>query len=186
MSNSKKNKEETLVDEKAQETTTQDVKEEAVKAEPITEEKASEEDKLKVELDEEKNKYLRLLAEYDNFRKRSAKEKLESYGDATSKAISDILPVYDNFERALQSESTDENFKKGVVMIFNNFTDALKKIGVETIDPVGQEFDPNVAQAINQVEDENFGENTVCQVFQKGYKLGDKIIRYAMVVVANP
>ncbi len=186
MSNSKKNKEETLVDEKAQETTTQDVKEEAVKAEPITEEKASEEDKLKVELDEEKNKYLRLLAEYDNFRKRSAKEKLESYGDATSKAISDILPVYDNFERALQSESSDENFKKGVVMIFNNFTDALKKIGVETIDPVGQEFDPNVAQAINQVEDENFGENTVCQVFQKGYKLGDKIIRYAMVVVANP
>ena len=121
-----------------------------------------------------------------NFRKRSAKEKLESYGDATSKAISDILPVYDNFERALQSESSDENFKKGVVMIFNNFTDALKKIGVETIDPVGQEFDPNVAQAINQVEDENFGENTVCQVFQKGYKLGDKIIRYAMVVVANP
>ena len=186
MSNSKKDKEETLVDEKTQETTTQEVKEEAVKAEPITEEKVSEEDKLKAELDEEKNKYLRLLAEYDNFRKRSAKEKLESYGDATAKAISDILPVYDNFERALQSESTDENFKKGVVMIFNNFTDALKKIGVEVIDPVGQEFDPNVSQAINQVEDENFGENTVCQVFQKGYKLGDKIIRYAMVVVANP
>ncbi len=186
MSNNKKDKEETITDEKAQETTTQEVKEEAVKAEPITEEKVSEEDKLKAELEEEKNKYLRLLAEYDNFRKRSAKEKLESYGDATAKAISDILPVYDNFERALQSESSDENFKKGVEMIFNNFTEALKRIGVETIDPVGEEFDPNVAQAINQIEDENFGDNTVCQVFQKGYKLSDKIIRYAMVVVANP
>ena len=181
MSKSRKDEKETLVDEITQETTTQEVKEEAVKEEAITEI-----DKLKDELNEEKNKYIRLLAEYDNFRKRSAKEKLESFGDATAKAISDILPVYDNFERALQSESSDENFKKGVEMIFNNFTETLKKIGVEAIDPIGQEFDPNVAQAINQVEDENYGENTVCQVFQKGYKLSDKIIRYAMVVVANP
>lgn len=185
MSKSKKDEKETLVDEISHESTTQEVKEEAVKEEDITE-KGSAEDKLKAELDEEKNKYIRLLAEYDNFRKRSAKEKLESFGDATAKAISDILPVYDNFERALQSESSDENFKKGVEMIFNNFTETLKKIGVEAIDPIGQEFDPNVAQAINQVEDENYGENTVCQVFQKGYKIGDKIIRYAMVVVANP
>lgn len=146
----------------------------------------SETEKLNAELSSEKDKYLRLVAEYDNFRKRSAKEKLESYSDATSKVISDILPVYDNFERALQSESADENFKKGVEMIFNQFTEALKKIGIEVIDPIEQEFDPNIAQAINQVEDENFGENTVSQVFQKGYKMGDKIIRYAMVVVANP
>ena len=97
-----------------------------------------------------------------------------------------MLPVYDNFERALQSETADENFKKGVEMIFNQFSDYLKKLGVEIIDPTGQEFDPNFAQAINQIEDENLGENIVAQVFQKGYKLGDKIIRYAMVVVANP
>ncbi len=143
-------------------------------------------EKLSKELDEEKIKYLRLMAEYDNFRKRSAKEKLESYSDATAKAICDLLPVYDNFERALQSETADENFKKGVEMIFNQFSDYLKKLGVEIIDPTGQEFDPNFAQAINQIEDENLGENIVAQVFQKGYKLGDKIIRYAMVVVANP
>ncbi len=156
--------------------------------EPETAEKnePTEIEKLTGELGAEKDKYLRLLAEYDNFRKRSAKEKLDSYSDATSKAIADILPIYDNFERALQSETSDENFKKGIEMIFNQFSEALKKLGVEVINPVGEEFDPNVAQAINQVEDESLGENTVAQVFQKGYKIGDKVIRYAMVVVANP
>lgn len=185
----KSNKEEILNEENTQETTTTNESDQAVKEDTITEREPKEENevaKLEAELQEEKDKYLRLLAEYDNFRKRSAKEKLESFGDATAKVVLDILPVYDNFERALQAESTDENFKKGVEMIFNNFTDVLKKIGVEAIDPLGQEFDPNFAQAVNQVEDENYGENTVCQVFQKGYKLGDKIIRYAMVVVANP
>ena len=178
---SKKDEKEMINDEN------QTPKDEEIKQETTTEENApSEVEKLTNELSEEKNKYLRLMAEYDNFRKRSAKEKLESYADATSKVISDILPVYDNFERALQSESEDENFKKGVEMILNQFTEALTKIGIEVIDPIGQEFDPNIAQAINQVEDENFGENTISQVFQKGYKMGDKIIRYAMVVVANP
>lgn len=174
-----------------------EVKEEASKeAKPKAEKKKPEkekkepektaEQKLKEDLAASNDKYLRLVAEYDNFRKRSAKERLEIYSDATAKTLEGILPVYDNFERALQSKSADENFKKGVEMIFNQFTDALKKAGIEVIDPMGQEFDPNIAQAINQVEDENFGENTVCQVFQKGYKMGDKVVRYAMVVVANP
>jgi len=126
------------------------------------------------------------MAEYDNFRKRSAKEKLDCYSDATAKVIGEVLPIYDNFERALESETADENFKKGIEMIFNQFTEVLKKLGIEVINPLGEVFDPNVAQAINQIEDENFGENTVAQVFQKGYKTGDKVIRYAMVVVANP
>lgn len=146
----------------------------------------TEAEKLAGELTAEKDKCLRLMAEYDNFRKRSAKEKLDSYSDATSKTIADILPIYDNFERALQSETSDENFKKGIEMIFNQFSETLKKLGIEVINPVGEEFDPNIAQAINQVEDESLGENTVAQVFQKGYKIGDKVIRYAMVVVANP
>ncbi len=143
-------------------------------------------EKIKAELASEKDKYIRLCAEYDNFRKRSAKERLESYSDATSKVIADILPIYDNFERALMCETTDETFKKGTEMIFNQFSEALKKLGIEIINPVGEEFDPNLAQAINQIEDENLGENVVAQVFQKGYKIGDKVIRYAMVVVANP
>ncbi len=142
--------------------------------------------KLQDEILEEKNKYLRLMAEYDNFRKRSAKEKLESFGDASAKILSDILPVYDNFERALACECGDESFKKGVDMIFSQFSDYLKKQGVEIIDPLGEEFNPETAQAVNQIQDDNLGENIVAQVFQKGYKLGDRIIRYAMVVVANP
>lgn len=146
----------------------------------------SEEDKLRVELNESKDKYLRLMAEYDNFRKRSAKERLELSATVKGNTISEILPVFDNFERALAAETQDTAYKQGVEMIFKQFGDMLAKLGVEVIDPIGQTFDPNIANAVNQIEDENLGENEVAQVFQKGYKIGDKVIRYAMVAVANP
>ena len=146
----------------------------------------TEEEKLKEQLDESKDKYLRLMAEYDNFRKRSAKERLEITATATGNAIGEILPVIDNFERALQTETQDESYKAGVQMIFNQFMEALKKLNVEIIDPTGEVFDPNIANAVNQIEDPELGENVVAQTFQKGYKIGDKVIRYAMVVVANP
>lgn len=146
----------------------------------------SEEDKLRAELDESKDKYLRLMAEYDNFRKRSAKERLELSATVKGNTISEILPVFDNFERALAAETQDTAYKQGVEMIFKQFGDMLAKLGVEVIDPIGQTFDPNIANAVNQIEDENLGENEVAQVFQKGYKIGDKVIRYAMVAVANP
>ena len=144
------------------------------------------EEKLQKELDEQKDKYMRLAAEYDNFRKRSAKERLDISNTTIGNTISEILPVFDNFERALNAETTDEKYKSGVEMIFNQFYDTLKKLGVEIIDPLGETFDPNIANAINQIEDDKLGENEVVQVFQKGYKIGDKIIRYAMVTVANP
>ncbi len=144
------------------------------------------EEKLTKELDEQKDKYMRLAAEYDNFRKRSAKESLDISATTIGNTVSEILPVFDNFERALNAETTDEKYKSGVEMIFNQFGEALKKLGVEIIDPLGETFDPNIANAINQIEDDKLGENEVAQVFQKGYKIGDKIIRYAMVVVANP
>ena len=146
----------------------------------------TEEEKLRKELDEAKDKYLRLMAEYDNFRKRSAKERLELSATVKGNTIGEILPVFDNFERALAAETEDTNYKAGVEMIFKQFGDMLSKLGVEIIDPIGQTFDPNIANAVNQIEDENYGENEVAQVFQKGYKIGDKVIRYAMVVVANP
>lgn len=165
---------------------TQSVDETEASAETEAPAEESELDKKEKELAEQKDKYLRLMAEYDNFRKRTAKEKSETYSDAVSKTMCDILPVIDNFERAISSDSADEGFKSGVVMIFNQFKDVLKKLGVEEINPIGEQFDPNVANAVNQIEDENYGENTVAQVFQKGYRLGDKVIRYAMVVVANP
>ena len=150
-----------------------------------TEEK-TEEEKLKEQLEETKDQYLRLMAEYDNFRKRSAKERLEITAMATGNAIGEILPVIDNFERALQTETQDESYKAGVQMIFNQFMETLKKLNVEVIDPTGETFDPNIANAVNQIEDPELGENVVAQTFQKGYKIGDKVIRYAMVVVANP
>lgn len=149
-------------------------------------EELSEEDKLRAELADSKDKYLRLMAEYDNFRKRSAKERLELSDQVKGDTINEILPVFDNFERALNTETQDTAYKTGVEMIFKQFGDMLSKLGVEVIDPVGETFDPNIANAVNQIEDPELGENVVAQVFQKGYKIGGKVIRYAMVVVANP
>lgn len=143
-------------------------------------------EELEKQLGEEKDKYLRVAAEYDNFRKRSVNDRLNAVVDAQAKVITEILSVIDNFERAMDAECTDENYKKGVEMIFKQYTGILDKLGVAEIKALGEPFDPNIHHAVNQVEDENFGENTVCQVFQKGYKLGDKVIRCAMVVVANP
>ena len=134
----------------------------------------------------DKDRYLRLLAEYDNFRKRSVQEKFNASADATAKAALEVISVIDNFERAVAAECSDENYKKGVEMIYDQFAGVIKKLGVEEIDALGKPFDPNLHNAVTQVEDENFGENTVSQVYQKGYKLGDKVIRHAMVVVANP
>ncbi|MBQ9541493.1 nucleotide exchange factor GrpE [Ruminococcus sp.] len=172
-------------EETAEETEEKEEKEEKENAEETAEE-ISEEDKLKAELAESKDKYLRLMAEYDNFRKRSAKERLELSAGVKGDTVADILPVLDNFERALNTETEDEAYKQGIEMIFKQFTDALTKLGIEPIDPVGEVFDPNIANAVNQIEDPELGENVVAQVFQKGYRIGDKVIRYAMVVVANP
>ncbi len=146
---------------------------------------SEENEKLSQELADANDKYLRLCAEYDNYRKRTTREKTEAYGDATAKCIQDILPVLDSFERAIEAECTDEAFKSGMEMIYGQFQESLKKIGVTDMDALGKEFDPNVHSAIKQVEDDSFGENTVCQVFQKGYMLGDRVIRHAVVAVAN-
>jgi molecular chaperone GrpE len=137
------------------------------------------------ELAEYKDKYLRLMAEYDNFRKRSVKEKADIYPEATAKAVEAFLPMADNFERALNTETTDEKYKSGVKMIYSQLGEAFKSLGVEVIDRVGETFDPNLENAVSRIEDENLGENVVAQVFQKGYKRGDKVIRHAMVIVAN-
>ncbi|MGN0594403.1 MAG: nucleotide exchange factor GrpE [Hominimerdicola sp.] len=179
------NEKEKELEEEMQETEAQ-AEENAQTAEETAEKELTEEEKLKAELDEVKDKYLRLMAEYDNFRKRSAKEKLEIGDTVKGNAINEILPVFDNFERALAAETADTVYKQGIEMIFKQFGDSLKKLGVEIINPLGEVFDPNIANAVNQIEDPELGENVVAQVFQKGYKISDKVIRYAMVVVANP
>ena len=133
----------------------------------------------------ERDAHLRVAAEFDNFRKRTIREKEASYGNGKADAVEKLLPVYDNLERALNQPTEDEAFKKGVEMTMNQLVGIFDRLGVEIFGNVGEEFDPNFHNAVMHLEDENFGENTICQVFQKGFKLGDKIIRFAMVQVAN-
>ena len=133
----------------------------------------------------EHDSYLRLAADYDNFRKRTIKEKEASYGNGKADAVAKILPIYDNLERALSQETADAAFKKGVEMTMNELLKIFGGLGVEVFGAVGEEFDPSLHNAVMHIDDENLGENEICQVFQKGFKLGDKIVRFAMVQVAN-
>ena len=149
---------------------------------------SKEEEKIE-ELEKEQaalnDRYLRLCAEYDNFRKRSQKEKDALYGDVKANAVSAFLPVYDNLERALKQGTEDEAYRKGVEMIMTQFCTTLEKLGVTPIECQGEKFDPALHNAVMHVEDEAKGENEIVEVFQKGFKLGDKVIRFAMVKVAN-
>ncbi|MEQ3338167.1 nucleotide exchange factor GrpE [Clostridium butyricum] len=140
--------------------------------------------KLQEELDTTKDTLLRLRAEYDNYRRRSIKEKEGIYSDAYVDVVKEILPVIDNLERAIAADGTLEDLKKGVEMTMKGCQDAFSKLGVEEIDATG-EFDPNFHNAVMHIEDESLEKNVVAEVFQKGYKKDDKIIRHTMVKVAN-
>ena len=158
-------------------------------AEEITEETVTETDKtaeLEKELAAAREAHIRTLAEYDNYRKRTAKEKEATWVDSKASCMAELLPILDNFDRALSVTDSDfESYKKGVEMIYQGFCDTLKKLGVEAFGEEGDEFDPNFHSAVMHVEDESLGENVLAQVFSKGYKLGDKVLRPAMVKVAN-
>lgn len=163
--------------------------EEAAKAEETAEaDEAAEQsadDKLAAELAQVKDQLLRTMAEYDNHRKRTAKEKLELRADIITNVVADFLPVMDNLERALQAECTDENYKQGVQMIYDSFMATLTKLGVTEIESDGAEFNPQLHQAVQRVDDENIESGKVAKTFAKGYKINDKVIRFAMVAVAN-
>ncbi len=145
---------------------------------------ASEYAALEEALSEANDKYLRLYAEYDNYRKRTAREKNETYQNASAKCISDLLPVIDSFERSLKSECADENFRNGMNMIWGQLKEFLNKMNVTEIEALGKEFDPNIHNAISRQEGTDYDADRVCAVYQKGYMLGDKLIRPAMVAVA--
>lgn len=131
------------------------------------------------------DKYLRICAEYDNFRRRSQKEKESLYGDVKADTLLKFLPVYDNLVRALSAATEDEAYKKGVEMIMTQFNTTMEKLGVTRIESLGEKFDPAFHNAVMHVDDEEKGENEIVEVFQEGFKLGDKVIRFAMVKVAN-
>ena len=137
------------------------------------------------EYNAEHDSYLRLAAEFDNFRKRTVKEKEQSYGNGRADAVEKLLPVYDNLERALNQPTEDAAYKKGVELTMNELVKIFTGLGVEIFGNVGDAFDPNIHNAVMHLEDESLGENTVAQVFQKGFKIGEKIVRFAMVQVAN-
>ena len=165
----------------------QDVKQEAA-AEP--EETAvdpllSELESLKDQVAGQEDKYLRLAAEYDNYRKRTAKEKESLWTDVKADTAGAFLPVYDNLERALKQDTADEAFKKGVEMTMNQLKEVLTKLGITEIPAQGQPFDPKYHNAVMHVEDESLGQNVVSEVFRAGFQCGEKVIRFAMVKVAN-
>ena len=191
-------KEVTQDGEKAEQPVAEEVKAEpekkAEKADKKEKRKDKEKDKKKehdktaeltAELAAANDKYLRLCAEYDNYRRRSQKERDALYGDIRSDVIQKFLPVYDNLDRALKQGTDDEAYRKGVEMIMTQFNTTLEKLGVTPVESLGQTFDPEKHNAVMHVDDPEKGENEIVEVFQQGFKLGDKVIRYAMVKVAN-
>ncbi len=152
---------------------------------PVEEAPAEETNLFEEKYNTEHDNYLRLAAEYDNYRKRTLKEKEASYANGKADAVAKLLPVYDNLERALNQPTQDEAYKKGVEMTMQELVKIFASLGVEIFGAPGDVFDPNLHNAVMHIESEEAQENTITQVFQKGFKMGDKIVRFAMVQVAN-
>ena len=140
---------------------------------------------LKQNLTDQEDKFLRLAAEYDNYRRRSQKEKESAWADSKAETAAAFLPVYDNLERALKQDTADEAYKKGVEMTMTQLKEVLSKLGIQEIPALGETFDPNLHNAVMHVEDENAGGNTIVEVFQAGFRTEEKVIRFSMVKVAN-
>lgn len=157
-------------------------KEEVIEKEEVVE---VQEDTTKQELEEMTDRYKRLMAEFDNFKKRSSKERESLYNSLMSDIITSILPVVDNLEKAVLAPTEDENYKQGVEMVHKQLMDTLSSLGVEEIKTVGETFNPEYHEAVSSVEDEALGEKEIKEEFRKGYKIGSKVIRHSMVVVAN-
>jgi len=173
MSKKDKEKNEPIAEEEIQEEVTEEVTE------------TPEENPWEEKYNQEHDAYLRLAAEFDNFRKRTVKEKDASYGNGKADAVAKILPIYDNLERALNQPTEDAAYKKGVEMTMTELVKIFTALGVEIFGNVGEAFDPNLHNAVMHVESDELPENTIAAVFQKGFKIGDKVVRFAMVQVAN-
>ena len=139
----------------------------------------------KEDYDELDERYKRILAEFENFKKRSSKEREGLYNSILSDVIEVILPVVDNLENAVKAETNDENYKQGVELVLKQFKDVLKSKGIEEIKTIGETFDPELHEAVSSIQDENLGEKEIAVEYRKGYKIGNRVIRHSMVVVAN-
>ena len=179
MSKKEKQPEEVTPEEQTAQAATPEAAEEAPN--PLLEELEA----LKQNLTDQEDKFLRLAAEYDNYRRRSQKEKETAWADSKAETAAAFLPVYDNLERALKQETADEAYKKGVEMTMTQLKEVLSKLGIQEIPALGETFDPNLHNAVMHVEDEGAGENTIVEVFQAGFRTEEKVIRFSMVKVAN-
>ncbi|MBR3003031.1 MAG: nucleotide exchange factor GrpE [Clostridia bacterium] len=156
--------------------------------EPKVQEEKQEKTELELkqeELDDVTDRYKRVLAEFENYKKRSSKERESLYNSILSDVVEAMLPVVDNLENAAKVETEDENYKKGVEMVLKQFKDVLSSKGVEEIKTVGETFDPELHEAVSSIQDENLGEKEIAEEYRKGYKIGSKVVRHSMVVVAN-
>lgn len=160
-------------------------KEEKVENKEVEKEENSELEKTKQELDEITDRLKRIMAEFENFKKRSSKERENLYNSLVSDIVASFLPVQDNLEKAISVKTEDENLKQGIELVVKQIKDIFQKFGVEEIETVGKPFDPEVHEAVSSVQDDTLGEKIVKEEFRKGYKIGNKVIRHAMVVVAN-
>lgn len=149
------------------------------------EEELKEKSPIEIELEETTDRFKRLMAEFDNYKKRSVKERDMLYNSVLADVISKFLPIIDNLEKAVNAKTEDENYKQGIELILKQINDTLTSLGVEVIETVGKTFDPELHEAVSSVVDENLGEKEIKEEFRKGYKIGLKVIRHAMVVVAN-
>ena len=174
-----KKKEDAVQEEQLEQETVEQAQSEQVEEQPC------EADQMQEQLAQQEDKYLRLAAEYDNYRKCTAKEKESIWTEVKADTAAAFLPVYDNLERAIKQESADEAYKKGVEMTMNQLKEVFSKLGIEEIPALGETFDPNLHNAVMHIDDENFGENTIAEVFQAGFRCGEKVIRFSMVKVAN-
>ena len=174
-----------IENEELKETPVEEVIEETAQPETEAVEETVEVNPFEEKYNAEHDAHLRLAAEYDNFRKRTIKEKDAAYGNGKAGAVEKLLPVYDNLERAVNQPCTDEAYKKGVEMTMTELVNIFTGLGVEIFGNVGEEFDPNIHNAVMHTENPDLGENTISMVFQKGFKIGEKVVRFAMVQVAN-
>ena len=157
---------------------------EEIKKEEIKEE-TTDVQKMQEELENTTDRLKRLMAEFDNFKKRNAKEREMQYGSILGDVINGLLPVIDNLEKAAAADTEDANYKQGIDLVLKQFIDVLSSFGVQQIESIGKIFDPELHEAVSMVQDENLGEKEIKEEFRKGYKIGDKVIRHAMVIVAN-
>ena len=163
----------------------ENIEKENIEAEVSTSSEANEINAIKKELEETTDRLKRIMAEFENFKKRSSKEREGLYNSLVADIVASFLPVQDNLQKAISVETKDENLKQGIELVVKQITDIFNKLGVEEIETVGKPFDPELHDAVSMVQDENLGEKIVKEEFRKGYKIGTKVIRHAMVVVAN-